>query len=110
MEIPLTTYGVLGSRVPLAGGAYLRHFPYAVLRNAFHAAEADGVPCVFYMHPRDVDPDQPRIPVPLATRVRHYGGLARTAPRIARLLREFQFRSIAEGLPELSQSAPTVYA
>jgi polysaccharide deacetylase family protein (PEP-CTERM system associated) len=110
MEIPLTTLDLFGSRLPAAGGASLRHFPYAVIRNAFRAAQREGVPGVFYVHPWEVDPDQPRIRVPFTTRVRHYGGLARTAPRVTRLLREFQFQSIAEGLPELSQNAPALYA
>lgn len=112
LEIPLTTLNVWGggSRPPVAGGAYLRHMPYSVIRNAFRDAEHEGVPGVFCIHPWEVDPAQPRLRVPFAARVRHYGGLARTAPRTARLLREFRFGSIAEGLFELSQSAPTLLA
>jgi len=109
VEIPLTTLDVMGSRMP-AGGASLRHLPYAAVRGAFRAAERAGVPGVFYVHPWEMDPEQPRIPMSLATRMRHYGGLARTAPRLGRLLEEFQFGSIASALPHLVQNAPAIAA
>jgi hypothetical protein len=53
------------------------------------------VPATFYIHPWEVDPGQPRLPVPMLTRLRHYGGLRRTGPRLERLLSEFRFGSIA---------------
>lgn len=110
IEVPLTTLNVLGPRASRAGGGCLRHLPYPVIRSAFGDAERAGVPGVFCVRPWELDPEQPRVRVPFATRVRHYGGLARTAPRVARLLREFSFGSIAEGLFELGQSAPAILA
>ena len=110
IEIPLTTLDTLGMRIPAAGGAYLRHFPYRVVRDAFRACERTGMPGVFYVHPWELDPDQPRIRAPFVTRVRHYTGLSKTESRIERLLREFAFTSIANALPELRQAAPLLLA
>jgi hypothetical protein len=54
------------------------------------------VPGTFYIHPWEIDHEQPRIEGSWLTRVRHYGGLRRTLPRLERLLREFDFRPICE--------------
>jgi polysaccharide deacetylase family protein (PEP-CTERM system associated) len=110
LELPMTTLDLWGVHIPAAGGAYLRHFPYAVVRNAFRARQDAGMPGVFYVHPWEVDPDQPRIQAPLLTRMRHYGGLRRMEPRIVKLLAEFRFSSIADGLPEIRRVAPLVHA
>jgi polysaccharide deacetylase family protein (PEP-CTERM system associated) len=98
IELPLATTRVLGARLPAAGGAYLRHLPFALIRRAFHEHADRGVPAVFYIHPWELDPDQPRLRVPRLTRLRHYGGLHRTSRRIERLLGEFQFTSAQEML------------
>ena len=94
-EVPPSTLRLAGINVPAAGGAYFRLFPYALIRAALRQAEARGVSGTFYIHPWEVDPDQPRIPVSLKTRIRHYGGLKRTMPRLERLLAEFRFEAIA---------------
>jgi polysaccharide deacetylase family protein (PEP-CTERM system associated) len=95
LEIPIAVRGWAGVPVPAAGGAYFRHLPYLVTRRAFARATRRGTPSVFYIHPWELDPDQPRVNVSAATRLRHYGGIRRTAPRLERLLSEFSFTSIA---------------
>ena len=95
LELPPATTTAFGLRVPAAGGGYFRQFPYAVTRRAFHQCELRGVPGMFYIHPWEVDPDQPRLSVPLVARLRHYTGLRRTLPRLERLLSEFRFTSVA---------------
>lgn len=97
-EYPPATLGTAPVLVPAGGGAYFRLFPYQLARWAFAAAERRGVPGTFYIHPWELDPDQPRLPVSWKTRTRHYGGLHRTVPRLRTLLREFDFQSIAETL------------
>ena len=99
-ELPPATWRVLGVNLPAAGGAYFRIFPYRLVRAALRQCEARGVPGVFYLHPWEVDPDQPRLPVSLSARLRHYTGLRRTVPRLERLLTEFRFTAIADGLRE----------
>jgi len=98
IELPLATTMLLGARMPAAGGAYLRHLPFALVRRAFREHETRRTPGMFYIHPWELDPDQPRFPVPALTRLRHYGGLHRTRPRIERLLEEFRFTSAQEML------------
>ncbi|HET7232744.1 MAG TPA: XrtA system polysaccharide deacetylase [Longimicrobium sp.] len=98
LEVPLVSARVGPVSVPSAGGAWFRLLPYALTRRALRQAEARGAPGVFYLHPWEIDPGQPRLPAGPATRARHYGGLGATRGRLGRLLAEFRFVSIAEGL------------
>ena len=95
-EFPPATLRLGGLRWPAAGGAYFRLFPYALVQTALRQCERRHAAGTFYIHPWEIDPDQPRLAVPRVTRVRHYGGLGRTAPRLVRLLREFRFTAIRE--------------
>jgi polysaccharide deacetylase family protein (PEP-CTERM system associated) len=97
-EIPPATLKIGGVVFPAGGGAYLRHLPYALVHSALRSAERRGVPGTIYIHPWELDPAQPRIKTPFLTRLRHYGGLARTAPRVRRLLSTFRFQPIAATL------------
>ena len=97
-EFPLATLRLGGLRLPAAGGGYLRHFPFAAVRAAFRQHAEARTPGVFYVHPWEIDPQQPRLPAPWLTRVRHYRGLSGTLGRLGRLLDEFCFSSIGEWL------------
>ena len=97
-EFPLATTSFLGARIPAAGGAYLRHFPFWIIRRAFLESALRGVPAMLYVHPWEVDLGQPRLAVPRLTQIRHYGGLERTLPRLEQLLTQFRFGSVAEWL------------
>jgi polysaccharide deacetylase family protein (PEP-CTERM system associated) len=90
VEFPLTTRKVLGMRVPVAGGGYFRLLPYWFTSWALRGVnEHDRLPFVFYLHPWEIDPQQPRVPgVSLRTRFRHYVNLQRTETRLQRLLRD----------------------
>jgi len=94
LEFPMATLGIGPIRIPAAGGGYLRHMPLAVIRRAFREAGRSGEPGTFYVHPWEVDPDQPRLPVGRLTTLRHYGGLEKTLPRLRALLGEFRFTSV----------------
>ena len=100
-EIPPTTLHCCGLRIPAAGGAYFRLLPYALTRAAFRSCERRGLPGTFYIHPWEIDPDQPRLDVPWHTRIRHYGGLERTASRLDRLLGDFAFGPISDTVAAL---------
>ena len=100
LEVPPVTLRRFGKNLPAAGGAYLRLLPYGLVRAALRQAERRGVSGTFYVHPWEVDPGQPRYAVSPLTRIRHYGGLGRMAGRIARLLEEFRFTAIRDGVPE----------
>ena len=97
-EFPMATLAVGPLRIPAAGGGYLRQFPFRVIQAAFRQASHAGVPAMFYVHPWEVDPDQPRLPVSWLTGVRHYRGIAETLPLIRRLLAEFSFSSVSAWL------------
>lgn len=94
VELPPTTLRRAGLNLPAAGGGYFRLLPYALPQAAFRDSAKRGVGGMFYVHPWEVDPEQPRLPVSWSARRRHYGGLARTMPRLERLLTEFPFNSV----------------
>jgi len=103
-EIPPATLHCGPLRLPAAGGAYFRLLPYGVIRGALRQCERREVPGTFYIHPWELDPAQPRIEVSWLTRVRHYGGLGRTLPRLERLLTEFRFAPIRETVVALARA------
>jgi polysaccharide deacetylase family protein (PEP-CTERM system associated) len=100
LEIPPTTLSRFGLNIPAAGGAYFRIFPYKLVQTAITEAARADTPATFYIHPWELDTEQPRMRVPLATRLRHYGGLRRTRPKLERLLTEFRFTSIAQSVTD----------
>jgi polysaccharide deacetylase family protein (PEP-CTERM system associated) len=105
LEIPMTPASFGPVQVPAGGGAWFRLLPYSLTARALKQATQRGEPGVFYIHPWELDPEQPRIAVNALTRARHYGGLSRTVPRLRRLLRQFQFTSVQQWL-EQNQTVP----
>ena len=103
-EIPPTTLRWCGMRLPAAGGAYFRLLPYALVQAAFRQCERRGVPGTFYIHPWELDADQPRVRCSWLTRLRHYGGLRATVPRLDRLLAEFPFTAVRDTVPSVRAS------
>lgn len=103
-EFPLATTTFFRYPVPAAGGGYLRQFPVGVIRRAFRESTERGEPGTFYIHPWEIDPNQPRLPVSALNRMRHYRGLASALGRIESLLDEFSFGTIASYLPHLEHS------
>lgn len=91
LELPLTTVRLLKKNLPSSGGGYFRFFPYAVSRWLLRQVnEKDGQPGIFYFHPWEIDPGQPRIhDVGMKTRFRHYVNLHRMESRIKALTRDF---------------------
>jgi polysaccharide deacetylase family protein (PEP-CTERM system associated) len=96
LEIPLSTYRFGGANFPLAGGGYFRLFPYGYFRHFFQRLNKQGKPIVFYLHPWELDPGQPRLKVRLNYRLRHYVNLEKTEKRLERLLREFRFVPLSD--------------
>jgi polysaccharide deacetylase family protein (PEP-CTERM system associated) len=97
LELPMTTVRYFNHNLPAAGGGYFRLLPYWVSRAWLRRVnEVDGKPCIFYFHPWEIDPDQPRFrnARPLA-RFRHYLNLDRTEARLRRLLADFAWGPIA---------------
>jgi polysaccharide deacetylase family protein (PEP-CTERM system associated) len=107
IEIPMTMARIGRLRIPASGGGWFRQFPYAVTRLAFQQRSEERIPAVFYIHPWEVDPDQPRVNCPPITRLRHYRGIEKTRDRLERLFGEFRFTSIARGLQLSGASSAT---
>jgi polysaccharide deacetylase family protein (PEP-CTERM system associated) len=97
-EFPLTCVRILGRNLACSGGGYFRLLPYAFTRECFRKANREGRPAVFYLHPWEIDPDQPRVRIPLLKRMRHYYGLANTENKLEQLLNDFSFTTIREVL------------
>jgi polysaccharide deacetylase family protein (PEP-CTERM system associated) len=100
-EFPMSTVEVLGRRLPVAGGGYFRLLPYGLTRRAIARINArEGQPAMVYLHPWEIDPDQPRLPVGPLTRFRHLVNVGKTEARLTRLLSDFSFAPAAEVLAE----------
>jgi len=93
LELPPTTVPLMGRNLPAAGGGWFRLLPYSASRWMLRRVnDGDRAPCMFYFHPWEVDPDQPRQSgISAKTRFRHYVNLQRMPDRLRRLLRDFEW-------------------
>ncbi len=92
VEFPISVLRYHGAKVPVAGGGYFRLFPYGFTRWALRRLNEQQQEFVFYVHPWEVDPEQPRVADAGAlSRFRHYLNLGRCAERLGRLLEDFEF-------------------
>lgn len=98
MEFPISTLRLFGRNLPIAGGAYFRIYPYSFTRQAFRSINGQGKPFVFYLHPWEIDPQHPRIPLPRRVALTHYFNLQATERRLKRLLQDFAFAPMKEVL------------
>lgn len=99
VEFPISVLRYGGATIPVAGGGYFRLFPYRFTRWALREINRRGGEFVFYMHPWEIDPGQPRVREAGATsRFRHYLNLERCAARLGRLLDDFEFDSMHQVL------------
>jgi polysaccharide deacetylase family protein (PEP-CTERM system associated) len=97
MEYPISTVQFPGINLPIAGGGYFRLFPYWFTRMALRQINRkEEQPFIFYFHPWEIDPGQPRINNACAkSRFRHYLNLKKTRSRLEKLLNDFSFQPIA---------------
>lgn len=102
VEFPLSAANLLGYRLPAAGGGYFRLYPYWMTRALLRQIERDTrQPFIFYLHPWEIDPDQPRLPASALSRFRHYNNLDRCEDRLKQLLADFRFGTVDQALREL---------
>ena len=102
VEFPLSTARFLGYRLPMAGGGYFRLYPYALTRAGLRQINnKSNMPFIFYLHPWEIDPDQPRIQAAWLSRFRHYNNLDKCESRLRKLMSEFQFTTTWEVLKDL---------
>ena len=103
LELPVTTVRLFNHNLPAGGGGYFRLLPYRVSRSWLRRVNTvDRQPCIFYFHPWEIDPDQPRFRrASLMAKFRHYLNLERTEARLRRLLGDFAWDSIDRVFPGL---------
>lgn len=95
VEFPIGTTRLLGVNLPIGGGGYFRLLPLALIRGGIKRVNTrEGQPIVFFFHPWELDPDQPRPSMPWRHRFRHYVGLQREEVKLSRLLGDFRFSTI----------------
>lgn len=99
IEFPLSSYRILGNNIPVAGGGYFRLYPYFLTRWLLRQVAASGSPFIFYLHPWEVDPGQPRVAnASLRSRFRHYLNLEKCEARLRKLISDFSFTTVQEVL------------
>ncbi|HZN39359.1 MAG TPA: XrtA system polysaccharide deacetylase [Planctomycetota bacterium] len=104
IEFPPLVYDVFGCRLPVGGGGYLRLFPLALVRAGLRQKELAGVPGCLYLHPWEVDPDQPRQALGGLRGFRHYVNLKGTYRKLDRLLQQYRFTGLSEALAQCGPS------
>lgn len=98
-ELPGSTIARAGMNWPIGGGGYFRLLPYRWTSSGIASVNrTEGRPAIFYVHPWEIDPDQPRMRANVLSRVRHYHNLEKTEARLRRLLAEFKFGRVNDVL------------
>ena len=97
-EAPMSVAEVFGRKIPCSGGGYFRVIPYPVTRFLMRQCNQQGRPVIFYVHPWETDPGQPRVKLSLSKSFRHYFNLDKTMRRLDQLLADFEFAPIKQVL------------
>jgi polysaccharide deacetylase family protein (PEP-CTERM system associated) len=88
IEFPISVASIMNRRVCFFGGGYLRLFPYSLIARMTRAVNQEGRPVIYYLHPREIDPLHPRLPMGLVRRFKSYVNLHSTLPKLKRLLED----------------------
>jgi polysaccharide deacetylase family protein (PEP-CTERM system associated) len=105
-EFPVSVTPILGRPVCLFGGGYLRLSPYSLMAARARRLQARGQPVIFYLHPRELDPDARRLPLGPYRRFKSYVNVRGTEAKVRRLLREFSFTTFAQLLATRRSTEP----
>jgi polysaccharide deacetylase family protein (PEP-CTERM system associated) len=106
IEVPASTVRVGPYNLPIAGGGYFRILPYQWTRWGIARLNDSGEAAVFYLHPWEIDPEQPRLRAGMLSRFRHYRNLAETEGRLRALLRDFRFAPVRTLLAQREVAVP----
>jgi len=107
-ELPGSTVRLAGMNLPIAGGGYFRLLPYWwTARGIARVNQVEEQPAIFYIHPWEIDAEQPRLPVRGLTRIRHYRNLEKTEERLRRLLADFRFGAVSQVLAASASARAT---
>ena len=89
-------------RIPFGGGGYLRLFPYPLVKRMSRAVLGEGRPVIFYVHPREIDPDHPRLPMGVKRRFKTYVNLRTMEGKIRNILSDFPVTTFNDYMNENS--------
>jgi len=95
-EFPISVVEISRLRVPFSGGGYFRLLPYYMIRRFMKKINAGGHPVVVYLHPRDIDAGQPRLPMPINRSLKCYVNLHSAKMKLCKMLDEFSFAPVCE--------------
>ena len=104
LEVPITVADLLGKPTCFFGGGYLRLFPYWLIHKMAHQVLGEGRPVVFYIHPREIDPSHPRLPMGRKRQFKSYVNLKTTETKVRRILQDFPvttFKNVLSNYPQL---------
>ena len=107
LEIPISVVDLLGKPMCFFGGGYLRLFPYRLIRKMARQVLSEGRPVVFYVHPREIDPAHPRLPMSPIRRFKSYVNLETTEGKLRRILQDFPvttFKNLLSNYPQLANT------
>lgn len=105
-EIALPTANLCGIQLPVPGGGYFRLLPYSASRIVLRQFEKTGTQFVMYLHPWEIDPDQPRMEGAIISKLRHYMNLKWTEQRLKYLLRDFAFAPVVDTIQPIRDMCP----
>lgn len=95
-EFPITIDSAMGVEFCFFGGGYLRLYPYFLIRNRANKVNREGRPIIFYLHPRDVDPDQPRVDLGFYRNFKCYVNLDTMFKKAEKILRDYSFQTFSQ--------------
>lgn len=101
VEFPLSTVRYFNQTLPVAGGGYFRLYPYPLSRHFYRKINGSGHSFVFYLHPWEIDPGQPRVKANWLSTFRHYNNLDQCYGRLSNLLEDFSFTTMNEKLSNM---------
>jgi len=100
---PVSVWNVAGKTVPFSGGGYLRLFPLSLIKLGFSQNMRDGRPCMTYIHPREVNINQPRLKLPLKKYIKYYVGISTVVDKLRALLCTYRFTTVSDVLSNCEQ-------
>ncbi|UZE97965.1 XrtA system polysaccharide deacetylase [Alkalimarinus alittae] len=98
VEFPISTFNIANYKLPIAGGGYFRLFPYWFTKLGLGSINRENEPFVFYLHPWEVDPEQPKVQASWFSMFRHYNNLDKCYARLEQLLNDFSFTTVEDVL------------
>ena len=110
LEIPTSTLRVGKFNIPFSGGFYFRILPYTMIRFGIKMLNRKAKPAVVYLHPREIDPKQPRLKLSFLNSFIHYWGIKSCKKKFEKLLKDFRFTSINDYYgPEMNKHEEIQY-